>query len=409
MIEPAAAERRAPTTVEELSAMLRDADRRGLAVRVHGGNTLASMGHPLERCDIELDMSAFNAFFLHEVHDLTCAAASGMTLRTFADKLRQNGQFVPIDAPLAATATIGGTLAAGWRGPRRHLFGAPRDVMIGAEAVLSDGTPVRSGGMVVKNVAGYDMGKLYTGSFGTLAVLTRANFKAQPLPESARTITARLPERTRARTLAQLQSLPIVPAAAFVVEGFRDAVDGDDGVDGRLFVLLQGTQTIVERATRDLRSALGRAGVPEAALSDEGPLNALQRVLDATIETVGERSATYRIYAHPAEAGARAAAVRDVAVRHQFLYDCIVDAINGDIFLRVKDRDARAFDSRVEIFDDELHELEPNATLVASRSAMRANLRVWGAQPGGFEKMRALKAQFDPNRILNPGRFVGGL
>jgi FAD/FMN-containing dehydrogenase len=206
-----------------------------------------------------------------------------------------------------------------------------------------------------------------------------------------------------------LQSLPIVPAAAFVLEGFRDAVEGEDGVDGRLFVLLQGTEVIVERATRDLRSALGRAGVPEAVLSDDNSLNAFQRVLDATIEIVGERSATYRIYAHPVEADARAAAVRDVAVRHQFLYDCIVDAMNGDIFLRVKDRDARAFDSRVEIFDDELHELEPGATLVASRSAMRGQLQVWGARPNGFEKMQALKKHFDPKRVLNPGRFVGGL
>lgn len=409
MIDPVAAERHRPATVDEISAILRDADTRRAAVKIQGGNTLASMGYPLERCDVELDMSAFNAFMLHEVHDLTCAVASGKTLRAFADALAANGQFVPLDAPLAAQATVGGTLAGGWRGPRRHLFGAARDLLIGVEAVLADGTPVRSGGMVVKNVAGYDMGKLYTGSFGTLAVLTRANFKAMPVPERARAVIARLPERTRARAIAQLQSLPVVPAAAFVVEGFRDALDGEDGIDGRLFVLLQGSASVVDRATRDLRSALGRAGVPEAVLDDTGAANAFQRVLDATIETVGERSVTYRAYVPPSEADSRAAALRDIAVRHQFLYDCIVDAMNGDVFLRVKDRDARAFDSRIEIFDDELHAAEPFAAVVASRSAMRAHLQVWGARPGGLEKMRALKERFDPNRTLNPGRFVGSL
>ncbi|MBV9270481.1 MAG: FAD-binding oxidoreductase, partial [Candidatus Eremiobacteraeota bacterium] len=136
---------------------------------------------------------------------------------------------------------------------------------------------------------------------------------------------------------------------------------------------------------------------------------AFTQILDATVECVGERSATYRTFAPPAEAESRAANLRDIAVRHRFSYDAILDAMNGDIFLRIKELDARAFDSRVEIFDDDVHEAEPGAVVVATRSAMRPNLAMWGAAPSGYDKMRALRDRFDPHRTLNPGRFIGGL
>lgn len=409
MIEPVPREKIAPRSAGELSETLRRASAERLAVRIEGANTLSGMGFPLERCDITLDMRELNALIAHEVHDMTCALCAGMTLRAVDDALAGNGQFVPLDAPQRTRATVGGTIASGWRGPRRHLYGSPRELLIGIETVLSDGTPVRAGGMVVKNVAGYDMGKLYAGSFGTLGVITRANFKTLPQPQFTRALVARLPERTRSRVVAQLQTLPVPPAAALLVEGYRDTIAGEDGIDGRLFVLLQGMPNVVDRATRDLRSALGKAGVPEASIVEDGAFSAFTQIVDATVETAGERSATYRIFSLPAQAEARASHARDIAVRHRFSYDAILDAMNGDIFLRVKELDARAFDSRIELFDDELHVAEPAAVIVATRSAMRAHLRMWGAAPSGFEKMRALRERFDPNRLLNPGRFVGGL
>ena len=111
-----------------------------------------------------------------------------------------------LTAPLPAEATVGGTLAAGWRGPRRHLYGPPRDWAIGSSVVLTDGTVARAGGMVVKNVAGYDLSRLYVGSFGTLCVQVRANLKTLPLPQRTRAFQAALPRRhapTRDRASAR--------------------------------------------------------------------------------------------------------------------------------------------------------------------------------------------------------------
>src|SRR5262249_20068997 len=158
------------------------------------------------------------------------------------------------------------------------------------------------------NVAGYDMSRLYVGSFGTLAVLAQANLKTLPLPQHARLFLAKLPEGTRSRAIAQCRSLAIAPSAAFWIAGFHRAIDGDDGPEGRLVILLEGSDALIERATRDLRSAIGRAGVPETRITDAGARESFARVVDAYVANVTERSMTYRLPASPEDAEARALA-----------------------------------------------------------------------------------------------------
>ncbi|MGZ3496057.1 MAG: FAD-binding oxidoreductase [Vulcanimicrobiaceae bacterium] len=399
----------APANVDELATMLAQCDREGRAVIVEGGKTLHGMGLPPRRADVALATTSLNRMIAHEVQDLTCAVQAGATVASLNAQLAERGQFVPLDAPLRRTATVGGTLAAAWPGPRRHLYGRARDFVIGSHAVLADGTIAHAGGMVVKNVTGYDMSKLYIGSFGTLGVLTQINFKTLPLPHAARVIFAKLPERTRSRAIAQFTALPIAPAALLFVEGFRKSIDCEDGIDGRLFILFEGSQALVDRATREVRSALGKAGIPEATIVDTGARESFERVLDASIANVAERSITYRAAGSPASSEARALSMRDLAHRHELFTDVLIDPLNGDAILRVSDRDTRAFAAKIEIFDDALHEIEPRATVLAGGSPMRSSLRVWGALPPGFARMQAIKTRFDPNGTLNPGRFIGGL
>jgi glycolate oxidase FAD binding subunit len=263
--------------------------------------------------------------------------------------------------------------------------------------------------MVVKNVSGYDMSKLYVGSFGTLGIVTQLNFKTLPLPPRRRAFIARLPENTRARAVAQIAALPITPAAAFCVEGFRKSIDGEDGIDGRLFLLLEGSEALLDRATRDLRSALGRAGVPETVIIDAGAGESFERVLDACIESIGERSITYRVLGMPDTVEKRAVELRDTANRLQLFTDVLFDIMNGDVFIRISERDSRAFAEKVEACDDEIRRLQPRSTLVAGDAPIRSSLRGWGEEPQAIEKMRAMKRQFDPGGTLNPGRFVGGI
>ena len=155
--------------------------------------------------------------------------------------------------------------------------------------MLADGTLAHAGGMVVKNVSGYDMSQTLHRISGNARRYHRLNFKTLPLPPCRRALLARLPENTRSRAVAQLDGTAGQPAAAFCIEGFRKSIDGEDGVDGRLFVLLEGSEALLDRATRDARSALGRAGVPETVILDGGAGKSFDRVLDACVESTGER------------------------------------------------------------------------------------------------------------------------
>jgi glycolate oxidase FAD binding subunit len=399
----------APKTALEAGEILARCDRAGEKVSIVGGATLRGMGFPPERSDITLSTKRLAGVVANEQADLTVAARAGTPIQSLAVLLSTQGQFVPFDAPRPQYATVGGTLAAGWLGPRRHLYGRLRDYLIGSTIVLADGTIARAGGMVVKNVSGYDMSRLYVGSFGTLGVIVQANFKTVPLSKHARLFLARLPDRTRARVSAQLQSLPMRPAAAFWIDGFHHAVDGDDGPEGRVVILLEGSEALLERATRELRSALGRAGVPETRVLDAGARESFQRVVDAYVACLGERSVTYRIASLPQGSEHNALRANELARRYEMRSETIVDVLNGDIIVRVSDLDARALGAKIEAFDDALHEIEPRAQVIASDHSNRIYLRVWGEPPPAIAQMQALKAQFDPNRTLNPGRFIGGI
>lgn len=402
-------ERAVPGSMEELAELVGRCDREGHKIAVSGGNTLSGMGGAPERTDMSVVTTGLAGVVEYERADLTIAALAGTAIRSISQLLAQNGQFVPFDAPKPHEATLGGTLCAGWLGPRRHLYGRPRDYILGSTAILADGTVVRAGGMVVKNVAGYDMSRLYAGSFGTLAVVVRANLKTLALPGRTRAFLAKLPERTRSRALGVLTALSVRPSAAFLVDGFHLAIDGDDGSEGRLVVVLEGSEATLERATRDLRSALGRAGVPETRVVDAGARETLERCIDAYVATVGERSVTYRTLGFPDEAERRAHEQRELAHRFELRTETLIDVMNGDAIVRVSDLDSHALGAKIESFDEALHEIEPNAIVLASRHPHRANLNVWGAPPPAIERMRALKRRFDPNGTLNPGRFVGGI
>lgn len=399
----------APETVDALSAVVAQSDRSGEKIAISGGDTLSGMGLAPDSAALTLSTLRLAGIVANESADLTVAVLAGTTLQGLNVALGAHGQFVPFDAPQPQRATVGGTLAAGWLGPRRHRYGRLRDYLIGSTIVLADGTVARAGGMVVKNVAGYDMSRLYVGSFGTLGIIVQANFKTIPAPRHARMFLAPLPERTRDRATAQLSSLSVPPSAAFWVEGFHNAVDGEDGDEGRLAVLLEGGDALLDRATRDLRSALGRAGVPETSVFDAGARESFQRIVDAYVSNLGERSVTYRLASLPADSAARAIALRELGRRYDLRSDILVDALNGDVIVRLSDLDSRTLGGKVESVDDAIHDVEPTAQIVACEHPHRVHLDAWGEPPASLDRMKALKARFDPNRTLNPGRFVGGI
>ncbi len=396
----------APKSVAQLSAIVADAHAEGKRIAVRGGGTL-HLGRPVHDGDITLSLLGLNKLVACEFSDLTVSVQAGMSLATFARTVQEQRQFVPLDAPLPKKATIGGTLASGWLGPRRHFYGRSRDFVIGCQVVLADGTPASAGGMVVKNVTGYDMSKLYIGSLGTLAIFVQCNFKTLPIPQAMRALVCRLPEGTRSKAITQVAQLPITPSLAVALNGFEREINGEDGTDGRLFLLYEGTAAVIERATRDLRSAFGKTGVPETLILDHGVPEAFGKLLDAYVKSIGDRSVTYRSTGLSDQANARSREMQELANTHRLQVDSITDLMNGDVTLRVSERDAQKFLARIEPFDDALHVAFPNAAIIAGPDLLRSTLDVWGKLPPAIDQMRRLKAQFDPKSILNPGRFIG--
>ncbi len=178
-----------PANTQQVSEVLRYADENGITVTPAGGSTKQFWGNPTTT-DLRLDLTRLNRVLEHPWQDLTCTVEAGCTWQYLQQTLARHGQFVALDPLWPARATVGGILATNDSGALRHRYGSLRDLVIGMTLVLADGTVARSGGKVVKNVAGYDLCKLVTGSFGTLAIITEATFRLHPLPRHTETFTA---------------------------------------------------------------------------------------------------------------------------------------------------------------------------------------------------------------------------
>ncbi|MBI3744094.1 MAG: FAD-binding oxidoreductase, partial [Chloroflexi bacterium] len=192
-----------PTTVEQAAAVMKAAHTLGLAVTARGGGTAMSYGAPPERVDVLLSARRLNRILEYEPADLTCTVEAGITLGDLNEALGKHGQMLPLEAPLAGQATIGGVLAVNASGPRRFAYGTARDRLIGVRAIEASGAVIKGGGKVVKNVAGYDVPKMFVGSLGTLGIIVEATFKLSPVPKARAALLAGFRELAPALEAAQ--------------------------------------------------------------------------------------------------------------------------------------------------------------------------------------------------------------
>ena len=182
-----------PASTDEASALLRVAAAHQLAVVARGAGTGLGWGAPPTSADLVIDLQAMDQVLEHAAGDLVARVQAGVTMGHLASVLASAGQELAIDAP--ADATVGGVVATGTAGPRRLRYGTPRDLLIGITVVRADGEVAHSGGKVVKNVAGYDLGKLFCGSAGTLGLITEATFRLHPRPAAVAYLTAEFGRR----------------------------------------------------------------------------------------------------------------------------------------------------------------------------------------------------------------------
>ena len=245
-----------PGTNDELAAIITAAGRAGEAVVLWGGGTRIGVGDPPGRYDIAVDLTGLAGIVEHSAADLVCTVRAGTTLAELASVLGASGQRWPVEAPHPERATVGGTIASAAAGPSRLRYQHPRDWIIGCTAVLGDGTITRAGGRVVKNATGYDLTRLYSGSYGTLVALAEVTLKLMALPERTATLRATAVDlRDALRIASELRATHLPLDALAVVTGGAAARLGDGRTS--VFIRVAGPEAAVERLTSAVRERSG--------------------------------------------------------------------------------------------------------------------------------------------------------
>ena len=356
------------TTAAEASAILRGADRGRSAVVVWGGGTRIGVGDPPSRYDVALDMRSCRGVVEHSPADLVCTVRAGTTLRELADALAPAGQWWPVEVASPERATVGGTIASAAPGPSRLRHQHPRDWVIGCQAVLADGTVTRAGGRVVKNVTGYDLARLYSGSHGTLVAITEVTLKLLALPAAARAFRA-------TGSLAQMRALAArVHEARLPLDALIVDVTGDGAT-------LLARTSCASAATERVATALATL----ARFEDADP---------AEVERLHGRSAS-------------AASVTRVALPW-----CRELEIAGDLSpatIHVGSGFGYAYGiATAEAVHALRARIEPaGGAVIVERGepALRAAVGTWGSTRSRSPVARRLKQRFDPNDTLAPGRM----
>ena len=373
-----AAEAHEPRSLAEAARAMEQLAREGKRVAFLGGGTELELGPWPERIDAVVRTRGLGRIVEYQPADMVMVVEAGLTMGEMQAAAREHRQRLALDPPWPERATIGGIVATGAFGPRRARYGAVRDLIIGVQLVRADGAVAHGGGKVVKNVAGFDLPKVACSSLGTLGLIASATFRLHPLPEASETVE--VPGLSPAEVVAmvsRIRAAQLEPAAAA-------ALRGPSGYD--LALCFEGFGKGVEQQIGKLRQLAPSARAEEGAWArhDEvrtgGPLRIKVASLptqlpevDRLVSPLGLRFAWYPTlglgFASGA-AGEQAAAL-------------IADA-------------------RAEL-------LRRGGSLVVQ--AAPAGLRVdrWGPPPPSFPVMQRVKQNFDPDRRLNPGRFVGGL
>ena len=384
-----------PSSGEELAAGLRVLSEQGMAALVCGGGSRLGQGNLLQRADLALEVTALDGILELDAEDGVVHVRAGTEIAVLRESVRAEGWELPLDPPGAGTS-VGGALASAAVGPR---FGHPREIVLGLEVTLASGARTRCGGRVVKNVTGYDLGKLYIGSFGSLGVIEAAWLRLYPLPERSLFLAAALPDGAAGfeRALAAARR-PSARVVAHLDRALAAAIDPVTAREGSVLLIeLAGDESLLEAERRELVEETGAHDV------DAVVIERLRGVQGGIFHPGGLR---LRLSSLPSRVGEAAEILAGDGGA------VLTYPAKGLLYARFPvglSNDERAVDAA-----------ERSARLAAAAGGgdfVIEDAPDWAKQgrdvfgdPGQLLPLfRALKHQYDPKRVLNPGRFAGRL
>jgi glycolate oxidase FAD binding subunit len=380
-----------------------------------GGGTAASVGMPASRAGLVMGLSRLGRLLDHEPGDLTATVEAGITIEAFQTALASRGQWLSLDPADAGRATVGGVLATNACGPRRHLYGTARDLLIGVTVVTAEGTVVKGGGKVVKNVAGYDLPKLFIGSYGTLGVIVEATVKLRPLPEQEELVGVRFDRLKDAGAAVRvIAASDLIPNA---VELLDTAAGGGAGLafgappsGGVLVVGFDGVREQVDWQRAELARLTGPLGGRDVRVLDTAAWARLVPAARAAFPTTAAVMALAVLPSQVAETmeqGAGIARARGLA--SAWAAHAGVGVVRGALASHPAPRNPSALSAVLAEWREMARAGGGHANLEWAPVAVKSQVPVWD-DPGAARRiMERIKAQLDPRNILNPGRFVAGI
>lgn len=397
-----------PGTVEEFADILRRANEARWAVAPAGYGAGLALGNPPERLDLVIATTRLNRVLDYEPADLTASVEAGCSLEALNHIVGEHRQWLPLDPPLPERATLGAVAAVEDFGPLRHGYGLPRDYVIGLQVVQADGTVIKAGGRVVKNVAGYDLNKLFVGSLGTLGIITQLNLKLRPLPETEATGALLSSNIEALHTIASaLYASELQPAAVSLLSPRAVKRCGCDASPGHfgLFVRFMGSEATVNYQITRLREIAGREQVELKRLSNSAIWRFIadfpkhfnpDLILRASVlpsEVVGTLKEL--------EYGLNEFSSEPCLVAH---HGCGV--ILGYARLEMAGHSFDRLVNSIRTWRKSCRQRGGQLILERVPGEVKREVDVWGDVGMTVKMMRSLKEKFDPRRILNPGRFV---
>ncbi|HUQ92352.1 MAG TPA: FAD-binding oxidoreductase [Bryobacteraceae bacterium] len=368
-----------PATPEELAYALRESASADKRIELIGKGSKRRAGGASGAADVQITTARLDRVLQYEPKDLTVSVQPGLPYAQFTEMLAKDGYMVPLDPPFAANATLGGAISANSSGPRRRVYGSARDLVIGMQFATLEGKLIQTGGMVVKNVAGLDMGKLLIGSLGTLAAITVLNFKLIPKPHGSRTFVFEFPDLRDAIALRDKVIRSVLQPVA--IDLLNPAAAGRKG--WVLAIGVNGNEAVLRRYTRELS---GGAMIED---EEERAFWHLVQEFTARFVAVNPEGAVVRSSVPLAFVGEAVGKLPGAVVAR---------AGNGVIYSHVTNATQAGAALRV---GKALMEFGP-----ASREA---SLDMWPNVDSGFAVMQRIKEMFDPKKLLNRGRFYGRL
>jgi len=390
-----------PKTVAELSQVINQCYSNGWKVIPCGQGSKLGWGNLGKEVDLIVSTERLNHIIEHAVGDLTVTTEAGVKFCDLQELLRQTGQFLPLEPAYPQQATLGGIIATANSGSWRQRYGGVRDLLLGISFVRSDGKIAKAGGQVVKNVAGYDLMKLFTGSYGSLGILTEVTFRVYPLPETGSSVVLTGEEEAIASASKTLLASALTPTAVDLLStGLVTALGIGKGMG--LIVRFQSvTEAVKEQSSRIL--AVGQQlGLTGTLYTDTEELNLWQSLPKQIWEPPSPPAITCKIGVLPTAAASTLVQLDTLTASTGLGF---IHAGSGLGHLRLDS--AVVTPQTIVEMRSYCQNQKGFLTVLEAPTAFKQQLDVWGYNGNGLSLMHRIKQQFDPKNILSPHRFVG--